>query len=136
MGAYERGGAAALSILTEDHSFGGSLDDLRSARSAVTLPLLRKDFIVDPYQVVESWAAGADAILLIVAALEPGVVLGRDPGENGDLLAAQARDPTAAAAGQQTGPLGCDPGAATGEEVADVGAVVHPTDATSPSQRR
>jgi indole-3-glycerol phosphate synthase len=71
---YERGGAAALSILTEGHSFGGSLDDLRAARSAASLPLLRKDFIVDPYQVVESFVAGADAILLIVAALEPGVL--------------------------------------------------------------
>lgn len=69
VGAYERGGAAALSILTEGPSFGGSLDDLRVARAVAGLPLLRKDFIVDPYQVHESFAAGADAILLIVAAL-------------------------------------------------------------------
>jgi indole-3-glycerol phosphate synthase len=69
--AYERGGAAALSILTEGLSFDGSLDDLRAARAATGLPLLRKDFIVDPYQVRESFAAGADAILLIVAALAP-----------------------------------------------------------------
>jgi len=69
--AYERGGAAALSILTEPFHFGGSLDDLRAGRGATNLPVLRKDFIVDPYQVVESAAAGADAILLIVAALEP-----------------------------------------------------------------
>jgi indole-3-glycerol phosphate synthase len=69
--AYERGGAAALSILTERDHFDGSLDDLREARDAVALPVLRKDFIIDPYQVYESAAAGADAILLIVAALHP-----------------------------------------------------------------
>ncbi len=69
--AYERGGASALSVLTEGPNFGGTLGDLREARGATRLPVLRKDFIVDPYQLYESAAAGADAVLLIVAALEP-----------------------------------------------------------------
>ena len=72
--AYERGGATALSILTEPFHFGGSLDDLRAARAVTELPVLRKDFIVDPYQLYEAAAAGADAILLIVAALHPDVL--------------------------------------------------------------
>jgi indole-3-glycerol phosphate synthase len=67
--AYERGGATALSVLTEPFHFGGSLDDLREAHRATALPVLRKDFIVDRYQLYEAVAAGADAVLLIVAAL-------------------------------------------------------------------
>ncbi len=68
--SYEAGGAAAISVLTEEDYFSGSLEDLRLAKQSVDLPVLRKDFIIDDYQVYESAAAGADAVLLIVAALD------------------------------------------------------------------
>jgi indole-3-glycerol phosphate synthase len=68
--SYESGGASAISVLTERLRFGGSLADLEAVRAAVSLPVLRKDFIADPYQVFEARAAGADIVLLIVAALE------------------------------------------------------------------
>ncbi len=67
---YESGGAAAVSVLTERRRFGGSLDDLRSVRARVATPVLRKDFIVSSYQLWETRAAGADMVLLIVAALD------------------------------------------------------------------
>jgi indole-3-glycerol phosphate synthase len=74
--SYERGGAAAISVLTEERRFGGSLADLDAVRAAVATPLLRKDFVVEPYQLLEARAHGADLVLLIVAAL-PGDELTR-----------------------------------------------------------
>ena len=67
---YELGGASVISVLTEQRRFGGSLDDLRAVRCAVDVPVLRKDFVVDSYQLWEARAWGADVVLLIVAALE------------------------------------------------------------------
>ncbi|MGH9947256.1 MAG: indole-3-glycerol phosphate synthase TrpC [Pyrinomonadaceae bacterium] len=72
--AYEEGGAAAISVLTEEDFFKGSLDDLREVRESVALPVLRKDFIFDEFQIYEAAEAGADAILLIVAMLPDDVL--------------------------------------------------------------
>ena len=76
--AYEMGGAAAISVLTEPTFFDGALEHLAAVRAAVKIPLLRKDFIVDDYQLVEARASGADAVLLIVAALEQRELLRLD----------------------------------------------------------
>jgi indole-3-glycerol phosphate synthase len=72
---YEAAGASAISVLTDRAYFQGDIEHLRAVRGAVELPVLRKDFIIDPWQVYESRAAGADAILLIAAALAPGELL-------------------------------------------------------------
>ena len=72
--AYDAGGADAISVLTEQRRFGGSLDDLRTVRGAVPTPLLRKDFMVTGYQLLEARAAGADLVLLIVAALNDALL--------------------------------------------------------------
>lgn len=71
---YEAGGASVISVLTEERRFGGSLGDLADVRAAVDVPLLRKDFVVSPYQVWEARAFGADLVLLIVAALDQSVL--------------------------------------------------------------
>ena len=71
---YEIGGASAISVLTEERRFGGSLADLEAVTARVSVPVLRKDFIATPYQVLEARAAGADLVLLIVAGLEPAVL--------------------------------------------------------------
>jgi len=68
--AYESGGASAISVLTEERRFRGSLADLESVRAAVSIPVLRKEFVAEPYQIFEARAAGADLVLLIVAALD------------------------------------------------------------------
>ncbi|MGM7677812.1 indole-3-glycerol phosphate synthase TrpC [Microbacterium sp. A94] len=73
-GLYELGGASAISVLTEERRFGGSLADLEAVTDRVSVPVLRKDFIATPYQVLEARAAGADLALLIVAGLEPKVL--------------------------------------------------------------
>jgi indole-3-glycerol phosphate synthase len=68
--SYERGGACAISVLTDETHFGGSIADLRAVRSSTNLPILHKDFIIDPNQIYEGAIAGADAVLLIVAAMD------------------------------------------------------------------
>ncbi|HVF30555.1 MAG TPA: indole-3-glycerol phosphate synthase TrpC [Pyrinomonadaceae bacterium] len=73
---YETGGARAISVLTEEDYFKGSLDDMRNIREAVSIPVLRKDFIFDEFQILEAAAAGADAVLLIVAYLQPELLSG------------------------------------------------------------
>jgi indole-3-glycerol phosphate synthase len=83
--AYEKGGAAAISVLTDERFFGGRLDDLRKVRAAVGAPVLRKDFIVDAYQIYEARAAGADSYLLLSGVLttpelDKLIAVGRDLG--------------------------------------------------------
>ena len=73
--AYENGGARVISVLTEERRFNGSLADLDAVRAAVSIPVLRKDFVVGPYQIHEARAHGADMVLLIVAALEQSALV-------------------------------------------------------------
>jgi len=72
---YEAGGAACLSVLTDGPSFGGSLEDFGAIRRAVQLPMLRKDFMIDPLQIIESRAHGADCVLIILSAVDDGLAL-------------------------------------------------------------
>ncbi len=102
-GAYERGGAMAVSVLTDPDYFKGHLDDLKAARAACRLPVLRKEFIISRYQVYEAAAAGADAILLIVRILSPEKLdqlyrLCRDLGMDALVEIHTAEDASAAAA--------------------------------------
>jgi indole-3-glycerol phosphate synthase len=93
---YQEAGAAAMSVLTDTPFFGGTLDDLRRARAGTELPLLRKDFMIDRYQVVEARAAGADAILLIVSALGDDQItaLAAEAARWGLDVLVEAHDPT------------------------------------------
>ncbi|MEN0066505.1 MAG: indole-3-glycerol-phosphate synthase [Myxococcota bacterium] len=92
--AYAEGGAAAISVLTEPTRFGGSLDDLRAVAALVNRPVLRKDFVVDPLQVLEARAAGASGVLLMACLLDddPLVALVDKAGEHGLFVLAEAHD--------------------------------------------
>jgi indole-3-glycerol phosphate synthase len=107
---YALGGAAALSVLTDREFFGGSLEDLSAVRAGTRLPVLRKDFLVDPYDVYRARAAGADAILLIVAALDQAMLvemaaLARELGM-GALVEIHGEDEVGAALAARTGLVG------------------------------
>jgi len=95
---YQKAGAAAMSVLTDGPFFGGRLEDMAVAKASCALPILRKDFIVDPYQVVEARAAGADAILLIVSALSDAALdtLSREATRWGLDVLCEAHDPAEA----------------------------------------